>query len=274
MSLSPSSSSDSSTYEISDEVPASFSSVILTSLCALLLSFILPSCGQFWLRCYRCAIVIIVSLVLCVGLFCWTDWIFEPQYGVYMLYCLGTLYVINLISAAVLGWQRAGQAKLTQQMIAVVPALVIGFVLLVKFKGIVFGAHVFYIPSKSMMPVLNVGDFVLVDPSRNGIEKINHGDIVVFVQQGDSEFYIKRVIAKPGDKLQAINGNLSVNGQRKFSNLNDLKETATTLDSSSFFVMGDNHQNSYDSRHWGLLERSQIIGVYHYTIGNLVAAPN
>lgn len=271
MPLSPSSSSDSPTNEISDEASVSFFSAIFTSLFALLLSFILPSCGQFWLRCYRCAIVIIVSLVLCVGLFCWTDWIFEPQYGVYMLYCLGALYVINLISAAVLGWRRAAQVKLTQQMLAVVPALVIGFVLLIKFKAMVFGVHVFYIPSKSMMPVLNVGDFVLVDPSYRGIENIYNDDIVVFMQQGDSEYYIKRVIAKPGDKLQANNGLLSVNDELKFSNLNDLKETATILDSGSFFVMGDNHQNSHDSRHWGLLERSQIIGVYHYTIGNLVA---
>lgn len=271
MPLSPSSSSDSSTNEIIDEVSVSFCSAIVTSFCALILSFVLPSCGQFWVRGYRYAIAIIALFVLCVGLFCWTDWIFEPQYGVYMLYCLGALYGVNLVSAAVLGWRQAGQPKLTQQMLAVVPALVIGLVLLVKFKGMVFGTQVFYIPSKSMMPVLNVGDFVLVDPSHSGVENISNGDIVVFIQQGDSDYYIKRVIAKPGDKLQAINGQLSVNGQRQFSNLNDLKETATTLDSNSFFVMGDNHQNSHDSRHWGLLQRSQIIGVYHYTIGNLVA---
>lgn len=273
------SSSVSNQTQLSNEPPISSDcnegemSPTTSAISALLLSVILPCSGHFWLRSYQWGYGIVGVLVLMLGFFCWTGLVFEPTYGGYLLFCLGALYGVNLVSAAVLGWKMAAKTKLTQQMLAVIPALVVMFMLLIKFKVILFGVQVFYIPSQSMVPALRVGDFVLVDASIGAIENIRNGDIIVFKQPNDSEFYIKRVIAKPGDKLQAFAGQLSVNDELKFSNLNDLSETITTLSRDSYFVMGDNHQVSYDSRHWGFVKCLQIVGVYRYSIGNMRLDP-
>jgi signal peptidase I len=130
----------------------------------------------------------------------------------------------------------------------------------------------FYIPSGSMEPTLLIGDRIVVDKVSADLGSINRGDIVVFKAPPTENCggepvtdLVKRVIGLPGDHLSSVGNTIYVNGR-------PLKEdwphteplgptiTATTVKTGMYFVMGDNHNNSCDSRYWGTVPRTNIIG--------------
>ena len=156
----------------------------------------------------------------------------------------------------------------------------------------------YQIPSGSMIPGLQVGDFILVNKHSYGL-KINrigkpfamvsdpeYGDVVVFIPPHVNVPYIKRLIGKPGDTIRYINKKLYINGDSIEQELisHDGIETflqETYLQSSRiirvqggsasypeefsvpadhYFVMGDNRDNSSDSRYWGFVPREHFMG--------------
>lgn len=156
----------------------------------------------------------------------------------------------------------------------------------------------YQIPSGSMIPGLEVGDFILVNKHSYGL-KINrigepfalasdpeYGDVVVFIPPHINVPYIKRLIGKPGDTIRYVNKKLYVNGlpldQELILHQSDqillkevFKESSRVIRlqgaSSSYpqefsvplnhyFVMGDNRDNSSDSRYWGFVPRENFMG--------------
>lgn len=176
-----------------------------------------------------------------------------------------------------------------------------------------FIAEPFRIPSGSMMPTLDVGDFILVNKFAYGLRwpvldtkflgtgEPARGDVVVFrYPQNPSQNWIKRVIGLPGDEITFHNKHLYVNGQL----VNDGPSVPYTDDGSKesasmaragtvertehllgidhkilqipsmhrspegtwdvpqgyYFVMGDNRDNSEDSRYWGFMPEQNLVG--------------
>ncbi|MDA1342030.1 MAG: signal peptidase I [Proteobacteria bacterium] len=156
----------------------------------------------------------------------------------------------------------------------------------------------YQIPSGSMMPGLQVGDFILVNKHSYGL-KVNrigqpfalasdpeYGDVVVFIPPHVNVPYIKRLIGKPGDTIRYVNKKLYINGSPIDQELISLNGTEillqeTFLDSKrtirlqggsasypeefsvpadQYFVMGDNRDNSRDSRYWGFVPRENFMG--------------
>ena len=119
-----------------------------------------------------------------------------------------------------------------------------------------------------MEPGLRPGEVLLV--RRLGATTYPaHGSIVVFESSGaDRRHYLKRVIARPGDLLQAAEGCLILNGERltepylgglpSLPGLEDRWELS--LEANHFFVMGDNRVHSADSRQFGPIHRDAIWG--------------
>ncbi len=144
--------------------------------------------------------------------------------------------------------------------IVIATALVISFGMQVKVIG------------DSMQPTLQNGQGVLIDRALSKIISPKTGDIIVFLPNGNvnSHFYVKRIVATPGDKVQIIDGSLYVNDELKMedSDLYDKMEDAgiaaspIKLQSGEYFVLGDNRNSSEDSRsaNIGIVKSGMIVG--------------
>ena len=162
----------------------------------------------------------------------------------------------------------------------------------------------FQIPSASMVPTLEIGDFILVNKYTYGlrlpvtgtkivdISEPERGDVMVFFPPNDERYFIKRVIGLPGDKVQVINNILYINGEKMSHTLlpgaygddpryQVLEESLgevnhkirksiipgrlgrnymATVPEGHYFMMGDNRDNSSDSRVWGPVPEENIVG--------------
>lgn len=166
-----------------------------------------------------------------------------------------------------------------------VEAIVIAILLALFIRTFVVQA--FKIPSGSMKPTLQIGDHILVNKFIYGVRlpfvgtlifpvsDPKHGDIIVFRYPEDPDKdFIKRVIAVPGDTVEIRNKKVYVNQQPISADVGVFTDSrilggeinprdnlkALTVPSDGFFVMGDNRDNSYDSRFWGFVERKAIKG--------------
>jgi signal peptidase I len=146
-----------------------------------------------------------------------------------------------------------------------------------------FVVQTFYIPSGSMEPTLQIGDRILVDKLSYHLHAVQRGDIVVFSRPraencGGPEVndLVKRVVGLPGDVLSLSGGNVSLDGKRlEESWLPKVEQGSTAtgpigspynltkpyrVPANDYFVMGDNRTDSCDSRYWGPVPRSLIVG--------------
>ena len=167
-------------------------------------------------------------------------------------------------------------------------SIVVAVILALFVRTFVFQA--FKIPTGSMKPNLLVGDHLLVNkfgsaPAALGLERallplrpIQRGDVIVFKFPEEPERdFIKRVIGLPGDALELRNQTVYINGaplmepyaHYLFPPAGD--EVGETLDlrrkygpvsvpAGHFFMMGDNRDDSQDSRYWGFLPESYVKG--------------
>lgn len=134
---------------------------------------------------------------------------------------------------------------------------------------LVFGMRVSII-GVSMEPTLTHGQEILVNRMSYLLFKPDCGDVVVFRPNGNekSHYYVKRVIATPGETVQIINGQVYVNDkvmqEYQFDRIEvpGLAETPYLLAENEFFVMGDNRNNSEDSRsgNIGAVNKDDIVG--------------
>jgi signal peptidase I (EC:3.4.21.89). Serine peptidase. MEROPS family S26A len=158
-----------------------------------------------------------------------------------------------------------------------------------------FVAQAYNIPSGSMKPTLLVGDFILVNKLVYRFSEPQRGDIVVFKYPIDPNIdFIKRIIALPGEEVEVRNNQVFINGKplplievgrgeengvRKVIYEEVLPEGIkhkvqfyedfpfskrdfgpVVVPPNHYFVMGDNRDNSEDSRYWGFLPKENIVG--------------
>jgi len=125
----------------------------------------------------------------------------------------------------------------------------------------------FLVSGASMDPYISHGNYLIVDQLTGRFQEFQRSDIVVFRYPKDPDvFYIKRIIALPGDRVQIRNGSVFVNRERlDQSYLPEDSQTFGNVDlvlgKDEYYVLGDNRDNSSDSRAWGSLPRRYIMGL-------------
>jgi signal peptidase I len=145
-----------------------------------------------------------------------------------------------------------------------------------------FVVQSYSIPSLSMSPTLQVGDRIIVDKLSYRFGSVHRGDIVVFARPPleDQEYadLVKRVIGLPGETISARNGHVYINGKRLYEPWlppgpgsytgplpGDPHEQfnmpgPVKIPAGEYYVMGDNRENSEDSRFFGPISKSLIVG--------------
>lgn len=127
----------------------------------------------------------------------------------------------------------------------------------------------FWIPSESMESTLQLQDRVLVNKVSYRLHDVNRGDVVVFRRPDDEPAeirdLIKRVIGLPGETIEGRDNAVWINGQRlEESYLADdeviLPFGPVTVEEGHVFVMGDNRDESLDSRFFGTVPEDRIVG--------------
>jgi signal peptidase I len=173
------------------------------------------------------------------------------------------------------------KSKLREYIEAILMAIVIAFFIRT------FVIQAYKIPSGSMKPTLQIGDHILVSKFNYGVKlpflrstlipigTPKRGDILVFIYPEDrSKDFIKRLIGLPGDTIEIRDKKILLNGQP----LNDghgvyvdnlvIPGNVQPRDNfgpvkvpeESIFVMGDNRDESYDSRFWGFVKMKDVLG--------------
>ncbi|MEA2270850.1 MAG: signal peptidase [Solirubrobacteraceae bacterium] len=165
------------------------------------------------------------------------------------------------------GAAATGRAHADQGILRRLPLGVVLVALALIVLGKTFVAEPMSIPSDSMAPTLRPGDQVLVDKvAYRGAAMPHRGDLAVFHDPRTDEILLKRVVAVGGDTVGLEDGRLVVNGRRPVEPYADQKAIDSvyfgpvTVRQGSFFVLGDNRANSQDSRSFGAVPTSTLIG--------------
>jgi signal peptidase I len=165
-------------------------------------------------------------------------------------------------------------------------AIVVAVVLALLIRAFLIQA--FTIPSGSMMDTLLIGDYILVnkllygpeipftDVHVPGFREPQRGDIIVFKYPADeSRDFIKRIVAVSGEKVQVRDNRVYIDGtplEEAYVRPGSIPAVSSShcgylygcdplmVPADSYFVMGDNRDNSQDSRYWGFVKREKIRG--------------
>jgi signal peptidase I len=175
---------------------------------------------------------------------------------------------------------KSKKSLLWEYVEAIITALILA--LLIR----TYVVQAFKIPSGSMIPTLLIGDHILVNKFLYGTQipfsdkkillfrKPEKGDIIVFkYPENPKKDFIKRVIATEGDTIEEKNKLVYVNGElvketyaqhydRTLRIGTDPRDTFGPLvvPKDKLFVMGDNRDQSYDSRYWGFVDKNEVKG--------------
>jgi len=174
--------------------------------------------------------------------------------------------------------KKAGSAGRWLIEWAIILVLVVGFTFVLR----TFVIQTFSIPSGSMLPTLHVGDRIIVNKLSYDFHGVHRGDIVVFKRPPlESQNYsdlVKRVVGLPGETISSVNGTIYINGKplvvswlpsgpQSFTGplASDAHQQfnmpgPVKIPAGDYYVMGDNRTDSEDSRFFGPIPESLIVG--------------
>lgn len=136
----------------------------------------------------------------------------------------------------------------------------------------------------SMKPNLLDGEQMVADKLSIKFKEINRGEVVIVTHPEKPQiFLVKRVVGVPGDKFEISEGEVLIDGkiiqepyinpETKTANGNKIREREIiNLTFEQYIVLGDNRENSADSRNWGIIEKNKIIGkafVVYYPLNSI-----
>lgn len=135
-----------------------------------------------------------------------------------------------------------------------------------------FVVQPFFVRGQSMTPTFHSGDYLVVDEISYHFRKPQRGEVIVFrYPENPDQYYIKRIIGLPGEKIEIKNSKITIynesHPQGWTLNESSYLPFASTpgneeiqLKANQYFVLGDNRSASFDSRRFGALKEKYIVG--------------
>ncbi len=133
-----------------------------------------------------------------------------------------------------------------------------------------FVAQPFIVSGASMDPTFRNSQYLIVDELSYRFGAPARGDVIIFrYPKNPKEFFIKRIIGLPGETVKVVSGKIeiiktdgstSTLSEPYVVNLGNGGDATYTIPKDNYFVLGDNRPESSDSRTWGLLPKSNIVG--------------
>ncbi|MGL5196053.1 MAG: signal peptidase I [Chroococcales cyanobacterium] len=228
---------------------------------AVFLSQILPGLGHLYLKNFGLGAVLMISLILASNIArLHPGWLLVPP----LLYAIACYHAY---------FSCPRSALHSRDPIVMIVSLILAF----KLTAILIPAWIehdfvqrFTIPSDSMVPTLLSGDKILALKSRN--RPTQQGDLIVFrapefaktLDPGAGDLFIKRTIGMPLDVIRLKDGIIYINNlplsEEYVAGPAQYNLDPQIVPADSYFVLGDNRNNSFDSHVWGYVPRNHIIG--------------
>jgi len=183
------------------------------------------------------------------------------------------LTIMGLVGLAMWLWQVISTQKEAGSAIKSWFQIIKGIDILLVL-GLLFRSFIlqpFVVEGNSMETNFHNQEFLLVDRISYKFRSPQRGEVIVFrYPKNPNEDYIKRIVGLPGETVNIENGKIYINdnllnegylplGSQTFTSTEN-GSLKTTLGPKEYFVLGDNRQNSSDSREWGILPQKNIIG--------------
>lgn len=146
--------------------------------------------------------------------------------------------------------------------VALLAAITIGLVRYFLFKP-------FYVKGHSMEPSFYERDYLLIDEITYRFRQPERGEVIVFSSPVNSDYYLKRIIALPGERIKIEENKIVIYNKENPTGFiveeNYIFEDTSglvniTLKENEYFVLGDNRDASYDSRNFGAIDENSLVG--------------
>lgn len=149
--------------------------------------------------------------------------------------------------------------------VVLLAAITIGVIRYFLFKP-------FYVKGASMEPNFYDHEYLIIDELTYRLRSPERGEVIVFKSPGNTdEYFLKRIIGLPGERVKVSNGEIiiynssfpegkAIEESYLPSDLQTTGDKVVELGNEEFFVLGDNRGNSYDSRRFGAINKSSIVG--------------
>lgn len=242
---------------------------------ALFLSLLTPGLGQLYNGQLRKAIIAYIASI-CLSILIGGN-AFASFKTVVMCFAIVIPFSFCIAAEAIYSAIKLKEIQLRQYnrwYVYLVIILIISFSTALYVQNIMH-YKAFVTPSGAMSPSLVPGDRFIVDKHAYKVGEPKKGDIIVFRYPVDpSKNFIKRIIGTQGDKIEIVDKVVKVNDKVQSENYIEHSDTKILASSvgprdnfgpvivppNSVFVMGDNRDQSYDSRFWGFVDVSAIKG--------------
>jgi signal peptidase I len=236
---------------------------------AVFLSGFIPGLGHIYLKKWIPAILFILAFILT------SSGVFSASKTV-AIACLILRFIIGLLAVYFAYRSTPIRRYVPQSLVGLLIAGFLGLSVLLSaitaFTLRIFVAETRYMAAGSMLPTLAIDDRVVINKLIYRSHSPERGDIIIFnptenlKKEGMNEAFIKRIIGIPGDRIEIKAGQVFVNN-KLLTESYIMKDSVGGQDfptqvvpPNSYLVLGDNRNNSYDSRYWGFVPRENIIG--------------
>ena len=267
-----------------------------------LLSLLIPSVGQIYNGQLKKAVLFISLMLLLPVMFGVTKWV-TSFYGFLICALISLVLWIYIIVDGVINAKRQKEYVLkpfNTWYFYILVAIGIFAIGLIFESCNVLRVKSYNITAGSSMPTLQIEDRVVADMTAYNKKKPNYGDLVIYATDDEGKMYIHRVIGLPNDKIELVDGMVSINGKVSKTTLvneavhngwNEYKEElpnghkhlmygkinklfaigrenkkTAVVPLGHYYILGDNRNDAQDSRYRGFISRDYIKGRILYSI--------